>query len=380
MCNFTDMSRSNIYFWQYILSPHIVPLVNSLVDIGYNVNYITCAENSPDRESMGWSTEVSKRIKLEIIRDSNHIEAIVEKAPSHSIHICQGLHGNGVIGFAQSCLRKKGVEQWIISETVDDNGLLGMLRFILYRILVWRVRSTISGVLAIGKYTPQWMIKVGFPDRKVYPFAYFLNSPQLSYPGRERLSEKHDSKFRILFVGKIDKRKNLEFLIDALSSIRFDWQLTIVGNGPLKNKFQIKTNKSIKGNINWIGVIPINQISEVMEASDCLILPSLFDGWGSVIIESLMAGTPVICSDRCGASNIVELSGRGGVYKSGDIEHLKSLILKEISIGRSTDEERASLTKWAECMSAPMGAKYLATILNNRHSRTNRPSPPWYRK
>ena len=62
----------------------------------------------------------------------------------------------------------------------------------------------------------------------------------------------------------------------------------------------------------------MNDIPHLMSSADCLILPSRHDGWGAVVSEALMVGTPVICSDACGSAGVVHASGVGGVFRSGD--------------------------------------------------------------
>ena len=65
----------------------------------------------------------------------------------------------------------------------------------------------------------------------------------------------------------------------------------------------------------------ITKIPEVICESDCLVLPSRYDGWGAVISEALMVGTPVICSDNCGAANVVTASNVGSVFSTNDFDH-----------------------------------------------------------
>lgn len=49
-----------------------------------------------------------------------------------------------------------------------------------------------------------------------------------------------------------------------------------------------------------------------MARADVLVLPSWHDGWGAVVSEALMAGTPAIASDACGSAGVVRASGVGG--------------------------------------------------------------------
>ena len=111
--------------------------------------------------------------------------------------------------------------------------------------------------------------------------------------------------------------------------------------------------------------------------ADCLVLPSRHDGWGAVVSESLMAGTPVICSDHCGAAGVVQASGVGGVFRSGSKNGLQHQLEQCIAAGKPLNGDRARLARWASSLGARQGAHYLLKILENEGSGADKPLPPW---
>ena len=108
-----------------------------------------------------------------------------------------------------------------------------------------------------------------------------------------------------------------------------------------------------------------------------LVLPSLHDGWGAVVSEALIAGTPVICSDACGSAGVVEASGVGCVFPSGDVEALSACLSQMLSTGPLDDVRRQQLAAWAHALGVSAGAVYLRSILDSNGSQPSRPSPPW---
>lgn len=90
-----------------------------------------------------------------------------------------------------------------------------------------------------------------------------------------------------------------------------------------------------------------------------------------------MVGTPVICSDACGAAGVVRASSRGGVFERDDRAGLVRLLERAIGAGRPSSAERASLAAWASCLGADAGADYLLEILDHVDGRGARPLPPW---
>ena len=102
-----------------------------------------------------------------------------------------------------------------------------------------------------------------------------------------------------------------------------------------------------------------------------------YDGWGAVVSEALMVGTPAICSDRCGSAGLVRASGYGGVFRSGDFEDLTVTLQRMVSAGCLPAGERLALRKWAQCLGADAGALYLLDILDHAEGMPSRIMVPW---
>jgi glycosyltransferase involved in cell wall biosynthesis len=116
-----------------------------------------------------------------------------------------------------------------------------------------------------------------------------------------------------------------------------------------------------------------------MAEADMLVLPSRFDGWGAVANEALMAGTPVVVSGACGASDLVRSEEAGRVVAAGSVGSLSAGLAEMIAKGRVGIEERRELRRWARgAISPAAGAGYLMRILSGGEGREARPSPPWH--
>lgn len=210
------------------------------------------------------------------------------------------------------------------------------------------------------------------PRSKVYPFAYFLPIPDATVPNPS------DSKFHVLFVGQMIERKRLDLLIDAVARIDGeDIVLDIVGTGPLEDRLRQYAESRLGNRAVWHGRQMMSDIPGFMRSADCLVLPSQFDGWGAVVSEAIIAGTPAICSDSCGVAHIVRASGDGDVFPSGDAHALAAAVGAASSRGRMATTRRDKLATWGQRISADSGAAYLEQILDHRYGDAVRPGPPW---
>lgn len=373
-CAVTAIDGRRICLWQAIISPHMAGLAVALARRGCEVSYVAQQALSEDRVRQGWSQPGLEGVRLHLLDSGAAVDQLVAAATPDFVHLCGGLRGNGLIQAAQAALARRGLRQWVVMETVDDAGWQGALRRLEYGRLFRRWRGRLQGVLAIGHLTPAWVAARGMPTNAVFPFAYFL-------PGNEKAARSvpdSSGPFRFLFVGQLIERKRLGVLLDCMRALATrDFRLAVVGSGPIEGLLRALAANALPGRVEWVGSLPMEAVAKEMARADCLVLPSRHDGWGAVVSEALMVGTPVICSDACGAAGVVRASGRGGVFARDDRRELIRLLDRAFANGPPTRAERASLADWAKCLGADAGADYLLEILDHVDGQRGRPSPPW---
>ena len=128
----------------------------------------------------------------------------------------------------------------------------------------------------------------------------------------------------ILYVGQLITRKRVDLLLQAFSQLDLPTaRLRIIGKGDQEQPLQQLAHQlGIAERVSFTPGMPNAGIVAAMAAADVLVLPSRFDGWGAVVNEALMVGTPVICSDRCGASDVIENGRNGYVFEAGNARAL----------------------------------------------------------
>jgi glycosyltransferase involved in cell wall biosynthesis len=369
---------SPIWIWQRIRSPHMTWLAAALVKCGFSVTFISNQVLSQDRAEQGWEVPQLEGVDVLLAEDVGKVRSLVAMAPNYSIHICEGLRANGLIGAAQLGLKARGLKFWVIMEGPEENRFSKLIKRVAYSLLFLCWRNDLAGILAIGQGTGAWINARRALTCPIVPFAYFLGESSL----KERqgcgsdLSSK--TRYRIIFVGQLVKRKRVDLLIRALALIdRVDFELCVVGDGPELKRLQELGDELLASDVLWLGSQPMSDIPNLIRRADCLVLPSRHDGWGAVISEALMVGTPVICSDACGAAVVVDASGVGGVFVSDDSCAFSTILEKQISGGIWPIEQRCHLAEWAQCLGAQEGANYLSEILNSSEDKFKQPAPPW---
>lgn len=353
----------------------MVGLCTALARKGCAVTYVAGTEMTADRAGMGWSARDLGNVVTRIARTDSEARVLAHRAPENSVHICQGIRSNGCVGIAQRVLARRHQRQWVVMETVDDDGAQGAVKRLEYARLFFLWRNALAGVLAMGHSTPDWVAARGMPSDRVYPFAYFLPDPAKGIVRTIRTS----GPFRFMFVGQFIERKRLDLLIRALRGLadRFEFELAMVGSGPLEAQLRADAEAALPGRIRWIGRLPQTGVPAAMVEADCLVLPSRHDGWGAVVSEALMTGVPAICSDACGAAAAVRASGVGGVFRTDDEADLRAHLCRAMRVEPAESAQRDALAQWATCLGASAGAEYLLKIIAHRQVGGARPALPW---
>jgi glycosyltransferase involved in cell wall biosynthesis len=119
--------------------------------------------------------------------------------------------------------------------------------------------------------------------------------------------EKTDKKtFDLLWVGKLDARKQLKLAIKTLSKINIsDIILHIVGNGEQASYKSLASSLNVADKCVWHGQIAHNEVQKLMLKSDILFFTSIAEGTPHVVLEAIGNYLPVICFDCCGQGDSV---------------------------------------------------------------------------
>ncbi len=136
-------------------------------------------------------------------------------------------------------------------------------------------------------------------------------------------------KINLLYVGKIEEYKGVEFFIDCMhkhkTKFKFDVRLKIAGNGSLYTRLN---NKYKEDGIEFMGNLDTRSLQNAYQWADYLVVPSLtYENMPLVILESFCFKTPVIASDIGGISDIVDKNS-GFLFAAGDCQSFLNTLIK----------------------------------------------------
>lgn len=161
------------------------------------------------------------------------------------------------------------------------------------------------------------LIAEGVAVDKIWVVPYGAD-PVLWNRGQEPRVRSDNESFRLIFAGQVSLRKGLRFLLAALEQAgNQPWCLDVYG--PLLDE-TTADRTTYRGEIpvNYHGSVTQSGLAEAMRKSDLLVLPSLEEGFGLVVVQALACGLPCAVSAMVGAKDLIEEDVNGSVFPVGD--------------------------------------------------------------
>jgi glycosyltransferase involved in cell wall biosynthesis len=119
------------------------------------------------------------------------------------------------------------------------------------------------------------------------------------------------------------------------------WTLDIFGDGPQRASLSRRVDAlGLTGRVRFRGTVHGDSLRHELATFDRAILPSRFDGWGMLASEALSAGTPVICTDACGAVSLVAGGPDNRVVAAGRVDLLAEALADALFAGPVSAEAR----------------------------------------
>lgn len=154
--------------------------------------------------------------------------------------------------------------------------------------------------LAASSYTRQTLVENGIDPQRIHVVPYGVNL-QSFQPPKQSAAPSSGTPLRILFVGTINQRKGISYLVDAVRKFSpKQVSLTVCG--------RVVDNLQLFRDLPQATVRPSVSSAELLEAyqsADLFVFPSLAEGFGHVLLESLACGLPVLSTTHTAAPDLL---------------------------------------------------------------------------
>jgi glycosyltransferase involved in cell wall biosynthesis len=183
----------------------------------------------------------------------------------------------------------------------------------------WSARSA-SHIMTISEFSAADIARRFDLPRERITVAYLAASPDFhprdKAQSQEYLARRYgiDSSF-ILYVGRIQARKNLPRLVEAYAQLRkqgLEAKLVMVGKKDWQSEHLMEKIKELRLQdcVIFPGFVPFEDLPIFYNAAEVFVFPSFFEGFGLPVVESMASGVPTITSF---GSSLEEVAGDGAL-------------------------------------------------------------------
>jgi glycosyltransferase involved in cell wall biosynthesis len=125
---------------------------------------------------------------------------------------------------------------------------------------------------------------------------------------------------RLLWAGRLEPRKGLLLGLEAFARCRADVRLSVAGDGPqLDAAKALVAARGLADRVNFLGKLPYDAMQRAFDDADAFLFTSLRDRFGTIVLEAMSHGLPVIGLDHNGFGALVPPDSCVKVPVAGDV-------------------------------------------------------------
>jgi phosphatidylinositol alpha-mannosyltransferase len=192
------------------------------------------------------------------------------------------------------------------------------------RMIVNRRVGKLKGKIAVSRPAQEYAEKYIPGPYEIIPNGIDLEQFQPNVPP---IPEYCDGKLNILFVGRLERRKGVNYLIKAYASIKADYpdsRLIVVGPGIRpRRKHEKSVAKSRLKDVVFTGPVSCNDLVRYYRTADICCAPATgMESFGIILLEAMAMGKPIIASNISGYASVMTDGKEGFLVPPRDVGQL----------------------------------------------------------
>ena len=210
-------------------------------------------------------------------------------------------------------------------------------------------------IIVGSSFAKQTLLENGVAEDRIRVNPYGVDWPDQAPSGDHARLDLGERPFRFLFVGTVGARKGVPILLRAWQAAGLrDAELWLAGHVEPAARGFIPDAPGLR----VLGHLPRVAMDGLFAQTDVLVLPSLFEGFGLVLLEAIAAGLPVITTPHTGGADFLPDPFLGQLVDAGAIEPLV------VALRRAYERRTTRADVWQAAF--PLRARYSWTAYGTR--------------
>ncbi len=195
--------------------------------------------------------------------------------------------------------------------------------------------SRASGFFASGTMAEKYILAFGGKKEKIY--YHHFSSVHKKQIFESPVSDEEKMALRkelglngnhiAVCVSRFVPYKRINILIDAWRNLPDDYEVVVIGGGPLKEEYEKQISDYGLKNVKIVDFCPSDKVFQYYKASDLYVHPADGEVWGLVVNEAMSVGLPVVTTTRCCAGvDLVDDGKNGYLVSPNDAEAISNAV------------------------------------------------------
>lgn len=202
-------------------------------------------------------------------------------------------------------------------------------------------------ILVPSQFVRRTLMKAGQLKAPITVLPYGAPPPPA---GMVKRTSRGNEKLKVIFVGSLGQRKGVSYLLQAIKILGSSVELTLIG----KRVGECSVMDAACREHRWISSLPHDEVLREIQRHDVMVFPSLFEGFGLVLLEAMSCGIPVIATPNGAAPDLLTDGEDGFLVPIRSAE----AIAEKLHLLRLDRERLSAMSEAATCKAAHHSWEY----------------------
>ncbi|MBE0415679.1 MAG: glycosyltransferase family 4 protein [Dehalococcoidia bacterium] len=191
--------------------------------------------------------------------------------------------------------------------------------------------NKLDGKIAVSKPAMEFISKHFPGDYKIIPNGIDVEHFSADVPTIERF---RDGKLNILFIGRMEKRKGLRYLLGAYKKVKSELpntRLIVVGPGDIGRHEKLVRKANLE-DVVFTGYVPNEDLPIYYHTADLFCAPATGEeSFGIILLEAMAAAKPIVASEVEGYASVMNNGAQGLLVPPQDEQALATALIRLLS-------------------------------------------------